>query len=74
MIIKNDIIADLDIKTVSDLHKLKPFVEGGILKVNKSQIGRELGIDRRTVDKYINGYEKSKNVNVITVLCLIMTL
>ena len=60
MIIKNDIIADLDIKTVSDLHKLKPFVEGGILKVNKSQIGRELGIDRRTVDKYINGYEKSK--------------
>ncbi len=28
------------------------------MKINRSQIARELDIDRRTVDKYINGYEK----------------
>lgn len=61
MIIKSNIISDLHIESVNDLYKLKPFVEEGILKVNKSQIGRELGIDRRTVDKYINGFRKSKS-------------
>ena len=60
MIIESNIITDLRIESVQDLYKLKPFVEEGILKINKSQIGRELGIDRRTVDKYINGFEKSK--------------
>ena len=60
MIIESNIITDLRIESIQDLYKLKPFVEEGILKVNKSQIGRELGIDRRTVDKYINGFEKSK--------------
>lgn len=60
MIIESNIITDLQIESVQDLYKLKPFVEEGILKVNKSQIGRELGVDRRTVDKYINGFEKSK--------------
>ena len=28
------------------------------LKVNKSQIARELGVDVRTVGKYLNGYVK----------------
>lgn len=28
------------------------------MKINKSQIARELGKDRRTVDKYLRGYEK----------------
>ena len=54
MIIESNIITDLRIESIQDLYKLKPFVEEGILKVKKSQIGRELGVDRRTVDKYIN--------------------
>ncbi len=58
MLIKNDIITDLKIESVEDLYKLKPFMEGSSLKINKSQIARELDVDRRTVDKYINGYEK----------------
>lgn len=33
------------------------------MKINKSQIARELEVDRRTVDKYINGYKKSKTRN-----------
>ena len=35
-------------------------MEDSTLKVNKSQIARELKIDRRTVSKYIEGFEKSK--------------
>ena len=58
MIIKNQIITDLEIHSVKDLYKLKPFLEDSTLKINKSQIARELEVDRRTVDKYINGYQK----------------
>lgn len=38
-------------------------MEAGILKINKSQIARELNVDRRTVDKYINGYKKPATRN-----------
>ena len=63
MILKNQIITDLKIENVKDLYKLKPFLEEGALKINKSQIARELGVDRRTVDKYINGYTKPETRN-----------
>ncbi|MBE6854023.1 MAG: IS21 family transposase [Ruminococcus sp.] len=59
MIIKKQIITYLEIHSVKDLYKLKPFLEDSTLKINKSQIARELNVDRRTVDKYINGYHKS---------------
>ena len=58
MIIKKQIITYLEIHSVKDLYKLKPFLEDSTLKINKSQIARELKVDRRTVDKYINGYHK----------------
>ena len=60
MILNNQIITNVKIQSVNDLYKLKPFMEDGTLKINKSQIARELGVDRRTVDKYINGYTKPK--------------
>lgn len=60
MILKNQIITDLKLESVKDLYKLKPFLEDSTLKINKSQIARELDVDRRTVDKYINGYKKPK--------------
>ncbi|WP_053956045.1 IS21 family transposase [Inediibacterium massiliense] len=63
MIIKNDINTNIEINTLDDLHKLKPFMEVGNLKVNKSQIARELGVDARTVTKYINGYTKPTTRN-----------
>lgn len=69
MIIESNIITDLRIESVNYLYKLKTFVEEGLLKVNKSQVARELGVDRRTVDKYINRFEKSTNrtcMNCIT--------
>lgn len=58
MIYLYKINADITIRSLEDLNKLKPFLEDGTLKINKSQIARELGKDRRTVDKYINGYQR----------------
>lgn len=59
MIIKTPIITDLKITRLEDLYKLKPIMETTNLKINKSQIARELDVDRRTVDKYLNGFSKS---------------
>ena len=61
MIIKSSIIADLEITRLEDLYKLKPLMDSTNLKINKSQIARELDVDRRTVDKYLNGFSKSKH-------------
>lgn len=61
MILKSNIITDIEINSILNLFKLKPFMEDSTLKINKSYIARELGIDRRTVDKYINGFTKSKH-------------
>ena len=63
MILKNQIITNIIIENVNDLYKLKPFLEDGTLRINKSQIARELEVDRRTVDKYINGYTKPETRN-----------
>lgn len=63
MILKHQIITDIRIESVNDLYKLKPFLKDGTLKINKSQIARELEVDRRTVDKYINGYTKPETRN-----------
>ena len=68
MILNNQIITNVKIQSVNDLYKLKPFMEDGTLKINKSQIARELGVDRRTVDKYINGYTKPKTRSSHTIL------
>ena len=58
MIYTPKITSDIQINSLKDLVKLKPFLEDSTLKINKSQIARELGKDRRTVDKYLKGYEK----------------
>ena len=60
MILKSNIITDIKINSLEDLYKLKPLTENSSLNINKSQIARELDVDRRTVDKYINGFQKSK--------------
>lgn len=63
MIINIDINSKIQINKLEDLHKLKPIMEENNLKVNKSQIARELGVDPRTVGKYLNGYVKSTTRN-----------
>ena len=54
MILQSNIITNLEINSLEDLYKLKPLTESSSLNINKSQIARELGVDRRTVDKYMN--------------------
>ena len=58
MIYKVHINPEIKINSLEDLHKLKLLMEVNNLKVNKSQIARELGVDVRTVGKYLNGYVK----------------
>lgn len=63
MIINTTITTDIEINTLQDLPKLKTLMEVNHLKINKSQIARELGVDPRTVTKYLNGYQKPSTRN-----------
>ncbi len=58
MILRYDTATEVAIHSLSDLFILKRLEEVSNLKVNKSQLARELNVDRRTVDKYMNGYER----------------
>ena len=63
MIYKVNVNSEIKINNLEDLHKLKVIMEANNLKVNKSQIARELGVDARTVGKYLNGYVKKSTRN-----------
>ncbi|MGR5965060.1 IS21 family transposase [Bacillus cereus] len=56
MYIKLDIPTEFEIKSLTDLPNLKNLMENLKMKVNKSQLARELNVDRRTIDKYMNGF------------------
>ena len=58
MVIQEKITTNLEIKSLADLRKLKAWEDGSKLKANRSELGRQLGVDRRTIEKYINGYKK----------------
>lgn len=47
-----------EIKSLNDLRKLKHLQEVLNIKVNYSEIAKDLGVDRRTVKKYYDGYDK----------------
>ncbi len=64
MLIQIDIHSKIEIDRLGDLHKLKLIMEKNNLKVNKSEIARDLGIYLRTVDKYLNEYVKSTTRNL----------
>ena len=59
MLYKSNIPVTIEINTVQDLSKLGAFMNHNNLKVNKSEIARKLNINRRTVTKYLNGFQKS---------------
>ena len=61
MILRYDTATEVAIDSLSDLFILKILEEVSNLKINKSQLARELNVDRRTIDKYMNGYEKKVN-------------
>lgn len=53
------VISDLNINSLLDLRKLAPLEKGLGMKLNRSALGRKFGVDRRTVTKYIHGFQKS---------------
>ena len=61
MILNMKLCNNLTIDSLNDLVKLKILEEVGTTKINKSKVARDLGIDRRTVSKYMNGYVKKVN-------------
>ncbi|MCR5022155.1 IS21 family transposase [Ruminococcus sp.] len=63
MIINIATPVSLHVSKLTDLPKLRTFMEHNNLKLNKSEIARQLGIDRRTVNKYLDGYTKPDHRN-----------
>lgn len=59
MIVNIEVNSNIEIHSLDDLFILGKLQEVGTIKVNKSKIARELGVDRRTVNKYIGGYSKT---------------
>ena len=49
------------VNDLTDLGKLKDISEVFNIKVNISEIAKELGVDRRTAKKYFDGYTKPKS-------------
>ena len=52
---------DIEINSLVDLPKFKLLMESLKMKINKSKLARDMGVDRRTVDKYLQGYEPKSN-------------
>lgn len=63
MLIQIQAESKLSINSLEDLALLGKLEEGGSLKVNKSQIARDLNVDVRTVTKYMKGYKKKTTRN-----------
>ncbi|KKI90667.1 transposase, partial [Bacillus sp. SA1-12] len=63
MYIALDIQTDFKINSLTDLPKLKILMENLKMRINKSQLARELNVDRRTINKYLNGFTPKKTKN-----------
>lgn len=55
MYMQMDIQTSVEIRSLVDLPKIK-LMENLKMKVNKSQLAREMGVDRRTSNKYLEGF------------------
>ena len=60
MLIHKNITVTFDIKSREDLPKLRTFMKVNNLKINKSEVARQLNLDRRTVAKYLFSIQKPR--------------
>lgn len=58
MHIQLNINTDIEITSLVDLPKLKTLMESLKMKINKSRLARDMGVDRRTINRYLEGFEK----------------
>lgn len=56
MYISLNVDVNFEINSLSDLPKFKQIMEHMKMKINKSKLAEELGVDRRTIEKYLNGF------------------
>lgn len=60
MHIQLNVNTKIEVNELTDLSKLKILMESLQMKINKSQLARDLNVDRRTIDKYLEGYSPTK--------------
>lgn len=58
MLLHQEITTSIKIESLKDLKKIKELEKTSNLKINRSEVARKLKVDRRTVSKYIQGFEK----------------
>lgn len=61
MYITLNVQSNMEIRSLLDLPKLKSLMENLNMKINKSQLVRELGVDRRTIQKYLDGFTRRRS-------------
>lgn len=61
-----NIQTEIKVENLSDLPKYKRLMESLGMKINKSKLARELNVDRRTVNKYLNGFIPKKTRNRVS--------
>lgn len=54
--IQLNINTDVEINSLIDLPKLNMLMGSLKMKINKSRLARDMGVDRRTIEKYLKGY------------------
>ena len=60
MILQLNVETKMEINTLADLSKLKGIMENLQMKINKSQLAKELGVSWPTIDKYLKGFKPKK--------------
>ena len=63
MYIQLNVETTFELKSLTDLATYKQIMEHLKMKINKSKLARDMGVDRRTIDKYLNGFVPKKKRN-----------
>lgn len=60
MYIQLNVETTFELNSLADLAAYKKIMEHLKMKINKSKLARDMGVDRRTIDKYLNGFVPKK--------------
>lgn len=63
MYIQLNVETKFELNSLADLAAYKQIMEHLKMKINKSKLARDMGVDRRTIDKYLNGFVPKKKRN-----------
>lgn len=63
MYIQLNVNTQFELNSLADLATYQQIMEQLNMKINKSKLARDMGVDRRTIDKYLNGFVPKKKRN-----------